>query len=973
MDYLFINTRNGRKVKPKVLYVGGAILSVLFLSLIIYFTVRRHSGDASPAVPTPVPTAAPTTEPTSGPTTVAPPPTKPAPPFTKPAPPFTTPLAPTTGPPVPTSTEPSPTTSAPGQCDKIDDLSKVDCHPETNASSERCAARGCCWSSTTAVQTDPSKPSTPACFFPRQYGGYLEESRSTGDGKLVINLKRNISSGLPNDITYLSVEITNIDENKVRVKIYDRVNDRFEVPIPPLNSKPKRPSTPPNYVVAVDPDLRLTITRKSTKATIFDTDLSQLIFSDQLLQLSNQVPAHFLYGLGEHMGPFRKSFDWKRYTMKNSDRAPETEQPLYGTHPFYLMVEDGQGTAHGVLLFNNHPMDIILQPKPAVTYRTIGGILDLYIYLGPTAPTVVAQHMDLVGKPDLPPYWSLGFHLCKWGYGTLENTNATMHRNIQAGVPLDVQWNDIESYQSYNDFTFDKETFDKLPAFVDQVHALGMRYVPIVDCGIDASNENGTYPTYDEGQALDIYIKNEHGQNFVGYVWEHPRVWPDFTNPKAAVFWTRQLKKYFDRVPIDGAWTDMNEPANAYDGEYEPASGKVIGCGTGKYDNPPYTPGAPEPINTKTVCMSAQQHLGRHYDLHNMYGIYESKATKEALVAITGKRQFIISRSSATGQGVYGMHWTGDVWSKWDALAWSIPAIMEFNMVGMPMVGADICGFNGNTTVPLCARWSALGAFYPFSRNHNTLGAPDQDPAAMGGVVLQAAKYALGLRYSVIPYLYTLFWRATTDGQTVMRPLFFEFPADNETYPIESQFMLGPSLMVIPALTEDINVSAYLPKGKWYGDSGLLQDSPGSYYDFNITMDQIILARRGGSIITGHPVRQTTTAQRLEPFTLTVYLDNKMEAKGELYWDDGQDPNSILLGQYAQISYQVSNSVMDITTVNDGFAGDLSASLVTVFGLDHSVTSVEVNDQSAIFTFQNETLTISQVIDLKKSTLIKWL
>lgn len=81
-------------------------------------------------------------------------------------------------------------------------------------------------------------------------------------------------------------------------------------------------------------------------------------------------------------------------------------------------------------------LDIILQPTPAITFRPIGGILDFYFFMGPTPSDVISQYTDLVGRPFMPPYWGLGFHLCRFGYKTLNETKRVMQRNIDAGIPL---------------------------------------------------------------------------------------------------------------------------------------------------------------------------------------------------------------------------------------------------------------------------------------------------------------------------------------------------------------------------------------------------------------------------------------------------------------------------------------------------------------------------------------------------------
>lgn len=123
-----------------------------------------------------------------------------------------------------------------------------------------------------------------------------------------------------------------------------------------------------------------------------------------------------------------------------------------------------------------------------------------------------------------------------------------------------------------------------------------------------------------------------------------------------------------------------------------------------------------------------------------------------------------------------------------------------------------MAGFNGNTTEELCARWHQLGAFYTFARNHNTDDGIDQDPAALGSHVVNAAKNALLTRYALLPYLYTLFYRAHQRGGTVIRPLFFEFPNDTTAYKIETQFLWGTAVMVAPALEPNqkkVNISSF--------------------------------------------------------------------------------------------------------------------------------------------------------------------
>lgn len=716
------------------------------------------------------------------------------------------------------------------------------------------------------------------------------------------------------------------------------------------------------------------VIRKSTKRTIFDTCyLPDLTYSSQFLQITARIASENLYGFGEHAAhSFRRDMNYKRWSMWARDEGVYNNSwNLYGHQPFYLNLEE-DGNAHGVLLLNSNAMDVFLQPAPAITFRTTGGVLDFYFFMGPEPDTVIQQYVSAIGLPALPPYWALGFHLCRWGYSGTDEINSLLDNMTYYGVPQDGQWTDIDYMAEYYDFTYDhSNAWIKLPDLVNRVHKDHKKYVLIFDAGIPNVNEytlnyttnpiNVPYQPLIDGLKYNIFIKNSTGDGyFEGKVWPAPNSYfPDYTHPNATLWMTEQLTSLYQNLTIDGLWLDMNEISNFNDDNIYHADR----CKHNEFNWPPYNPPVKDSsvagLYGKTICMDAKQHWGLQYNVHSLYGHSMSMVANKAWKSVNkNKRNFILTRSNFVGTGHHAYHWLGDDQSLWEQMHWSIVGMLEYNLFGIPFVGADICGFAKNTTEPLCRRWTHLGAFYPFSRNHNIKDAVPQDPTAFGPEFADAAKAVLLERYRLLPYMYTLLYYSHTTGSSVVRPLFFKFSNDNQTWDLDTQFLWGNGLMFSPVLNEGANsVDVYYPNWRFYDYYTYKEvEVKGETTSVECNENCIIINTVGGTIIPMQTPNTTTYASRQNPIQLLASLDNNYTANGTLFLDDGET-DGVDKGFYSLLQFRVvfevvnelknkTRSTLQFDMIHKNFTTKFVLSEVTILGYYADPVSVFVNNTS---------------------------
>ncbi|WP_203363949.1 glycoside hydrolase family 31 protein [Bacillus sp. REN10] len=616
--------------------------------------------------------------------------------------------------------------------------------------------------------------------------------------------------------------------------------------------------------------------------------------------------AHF-YGFGEKTSFLDKRGE--KMTMWNSDVfAPHNPavDALYQSIPFFITLRRGQ--AHGVFFDNTFETVFDLkQENHRYSFSAAGGELDYYIIAGPSPKDVIQQYTRLTGTMPLPPKWALGYHQSRYSYKTEAEVRELIRIFQEKDIPLDAIYLDIHYMEGYRVFTFNRDRFPNPAQLINELKAAGIRVVPIVDPGVKKDPE---YPVYLEGIQAGHFCQYAEGDVYFGNVWPGESAFPDFTNQDVREWWGEWQKFYTD-LGVEGIWNDMNEPAVFNE--------------------------------TKTMDINVLHgndgYPKTHRELHNVYGLLMGEATYSGLKKLLkGKRPFVLTRAGFAGVQRYAAVWTGDNRSFWEHLQMSMPMCMNLGLSGVPLSGADVGGFAHDTNADLLVRWTQLGAFMPYFRNHSNLGTVRQEPWSFGEEAEAIIKKYIQLRYRWLPHFYTLFHEANVTGLPVMRPLVMEYPEDEHTFNLADQFLIGENVLVAP-ITKPATYHrvVYLPEGEWidYWTDQLIKG--GKHILAEAPWDQLPLFIKAGTILP-----QAETVKPTNSISIHIYPSEKV-CEYTLYDDDGET-FAYQEGDYFQLHVKAwkQNETIYVETeeLHGGYQPDWKEVSLNVHG---SVSKIVIN------------------------------
>lgn len=597
-----------------------------------------------------------------------------------------------------------------------------------------------------------------------------------------------------------------------------------------------------------------------------------------------------IYGLGEaNRGINKRGFI---YTSSCSDDPNHVEDTvsLYGAHNFIII--SGKVT-YGIYV--DYPskltFDIGYTKMDELVITCDGTDLDFYIIDGDSAYDITKQFRKIIGRSYIPPKFAFGFGQSRWGYKTKEDFLEVANGYRENHIPIDMIYMDIDYMDSYKDFTISDE-FPDFSGFVKEMKDKNLRLIPIIDAGVKIE-EN--YDVYEEGVANHYFCKKEDGSDFVAAVWPGYTHFPDVLNPEVRRWFGAKYKLLTDDG-IEGFWNDMNEPALFYTpvGIHKTKEAmkefisreETVDSVWDMRDKLIHL--ANNPDDYASFYHNVNGQMIRHDKVHNLYGFNMTRAAGEALQEISPeKRCLLFSRSSYIGMHRYGGIWTGDNKSWWSHILLNLKMMPSLNMCGFLYTGADLGGFGADTSRELLLRWLALGVFTPLMRNHAAIGTREQECYRFEQI--EDFRHIIGVRYRLLPYLYSEYMKAALNDDMYFKPLSFEYPDDTMAANVEDQLMLGNEIMIAPVYTQNAKGRyVYLPEEmmliKFLPDGSISNEilEKGHHY-ISVPLNVVPLFIRSGKCIPIADVAECVAELKTGNMQLVGYKDSSYV----LYEDDG--------------------------------------------------------------------------------------
>jgi len=532
--------------------------------------------------------------------------------------------------------------------------------------------------------------------------------------------------------------------------------------------------------------------------------------------------------------------------------------------------------------------------------------IDYYFLYGPDFDKIIAAYRDLTGQAPLFGKWAYGFWQCKNRYDSQQELESIAKRYRDLHIPLD---NIVQDWFWWN--TMGEPVFNKnYPDPEGMIEALHKLHVHLM-ISVWPFFRPGS-PVYADMDKRGFFVERTKVAGF------HPAGMAlyDAFNPDARNYYWKLMNEALFRIGVDAWWLDTTEP------ETEGRETNLL-------------------VTSRTAPGNGARYPNE-YPLLTTTAVYDGQRA-----ASDQKRVFILSRSGYAGiQRNATAMWSGDVDPNWETFRRQIPAGLNFSLSGLPYWTTDIGGFvSANPDDPayreLFIRWFEFGTFCPIFRVHGTRTTNQNELWSYGAEAQKILVSFDKLRYRLMPYIYSLAWKTTHEGYTIMRPLVMEFRGDTRAQNVGDQFLFGPAILVNP-VTEPGATSRhlYLPDAKWFDFwTGTAIAGPRAI-DAPAPIDRLPLYVRAGSILPIGPEVEFASEKSQDAIEIRVYPG---ASGGFTLYEDENDNYNYEKGAYSTIPFLWDDATHSLT-IGDrigSFPGMLPArTLHIVFvGTNHGIGS----------------------------------